>query len=542
MKFEEKIKKVPQEEIWKEYCGFLDLSLEGFMRIQNRLMTEQMEMWKKSGLGQGFLKGRQVETIEDFRRVMPLTRYEDYADTLLQKQSAMLPAEPIVWVQTTWEGGRHPFKVAPYSEGMLEIFRNNMIACLILATSRSPGSFAARPGDSMLYALAPLPYVTGLVPLALEREMYMEFLPTVKEAARLTFSERNKKGFKLAMKRGGIDFFFGLGSVAYYVSQGISALSGKESAPPRPKDSEGAKEKGGPLKVAPGMMLRYLRAKGRCKREGRPLQPKDLFNLKGFVVAGTDNACYKDDLEALWGIRPMEIFAGTEPSCLGTETWSRDGMYFFPDTCFYEFIPQLEMMRSLRNPEYTPKTYLMNEVQPGEVYELVISVLRGGAFMRYRVGDVYRCLGLEHAEDQTKLPRFQYIDRVPNVIDVGGFTRITEHTIESAIELSGLRIADWIARKQYSENNRPYIYMVVELAADNLTNAAVSREILREHLTIYFKHVDQDYQDLKRLLGIEPLEITLVPCGTFAKYHSRAEEPMDRINPSLYEVRELLQC
>ncbi len=46
--------------------------------------------------------------------------------------------------------------------------------------------------------------------------------------------------------------------------------------------------------------------------------PKDLFKLKGFMCAGTDNACYKDDLEKLWGIRPMELFAGTEPSCIGT--------------------------------------------------------------------------------------------------------------------------------------------------------------------------------------------------------------------------------
>lgn len=35
--------------------------------------------------------------------------------------------------------------------------------------------------------------------------------------------------------------------------------------------------------------------------------PKDLFQLKGFMVAGTDNDLYKDDLERLWGIRPMEI-------------------------------------------------------------------------------------------------------------------------------------------------------------------------------------------------------------------------------------------
>ena len=68
--------------------------------------------------------------------------------------------------------------------------------------------------------------------------------------------------------------------------------------------------------------------------------PKDLFHLKGLVVAGTDNWCYKDELEELWGIRPMELFAGTEPSISGTETWNKNGMYFFPDTSFYEFIPE----------------------------------------------------------------------------------------------------------------------------------------------------------------------------------------------------------
>ena len=43
----------------------------------------------------------------------------------------------------------------------------------------------------------------------------------------------------------------------------------------------------------------------------------------------------------------MELFAGTEPTCIGTETWTRNGMYFFPDACFYEFIPESEMEKVL---------------------------------------------------------------------------------------------------------------------------------------------------------------------------------------------------
>ena len=54
-------------------------------------------------------------TVEEFRRAVPLTTFEDYADVLLQKRSEMLPAEPVVWIQTTWEGGKHPIKLAPYT-------------------------------------------------------------------------------------------------------------------------------------------------------------------------------------------------------------------------------------------------------------------------------------------------------------------------------------------------------------------------------------------------------------------------------------------
>ena len=168
------------------------------------------------------------------------------------------------------------------------------------------------------------------------------------------------------------------------------------------------------------------------------------------MVAGTDNQCYKDDLEKMWGVRPMELFAGTEPSIIGTETWTRNGMYFFPDTCFYEFITEKDMLHNYEDPTFTPPTYLMDEVVPGEKYELVITVLKGGAFARYRVGDMYRCVGLTNQEDRTQIPRFEYIDRVPWIIDIAGFTRISENGIKSVIQLSGQPVTDWIAVKEYN--------------------------------------------------------------------------------------------
>ncbi len=527
MKFEDKLKTRTADSLWQEYCGFLDLNISEYMDIQNSLMKEQLELWQKCELGRRLLKGRKINSIEEFREDFPITDYADYADILLQKRSDMLPAEPIIWIQTTWEGGKHPVKVAPYTQGMLNTYKNNILACMLLGTSSGKGRFDVKATDTFLYGLAPLPYATGLFPRALHDEIGIQFLPPVEEAENMTFSERNKKGFKMGLSRG-IDYFFGLGSVTYFISKSLSSMT------------SGGGGKSSIIACSPKIAMRYLKARRECRKEGRELKPKDIFRLKGIMVAGTDNNCYKDDLEDLWGIRPMELFAGTEPSCIGTETWTRNGMYFFPDTCFYEFIPEVEMLKCREFRNYNPMTCLMDEVIPGEKYELVISVLKGGAFMRYRVGDVYRCVGLENTEDQTKIPRFSYIDRIPEIIDIAGFTRISQQAIENVIELSGLAVKDWAAVKEFTENNKPKMHMYVELKQESLANVAVSREILKEHLTVYFKYVDSDYKDLKRILGMDPLEVTILKCGTFDSYRESSGKRLRKMNPNIYELREVL--
>jgi len=529
MTLKNKLKNQSHDVIWNYYCGFLDLSMDQYMAIQNRLMLEQIGLWSGSELGKSILKGKKPNSIDEFRKMVPLTTYDDYADILLQKRSESLPENPIIWIQTTWEGGKHPIKVAPYTRSMLDVYRTNVTACLILATSTAKGKISVDETDKLLYGLAPLPFATGLLPLALNEEIDIQFLPAVKDAVDMTFSERNKAGFKLALRKD-VELFFGMGSVAYAISQSLASIT-----------SSGAH--GGIaslLKCEPKMVYRILKAKQTCKKENRELKPKDLFKLKGFMVAGTDNKCYKDELEELWGIRPMEIFAGTEPSLIGTETSSRDGMHFFPDACFYEFISEKDMYLTFENPQYQPKTYLMNEVVPGEKYEVVLSVLKGGAFARYRVGDVYRCIGLTNQEDATRIPRFEYVDRVPPIIDIAGFTRISEHSIGNAIQLSGLSVSNWTARKTYSENNRPYMQLYIEMNKNDLMHAAVNETIIKELLTTYFKYLDQDYRDLKKILGIDPLEITLLKCGTFMAYKNKFGKDVARMNPLHFELRHLI--
>lgn len=526
MNFEEKLKLKQYQQLWQEYCGFLDLSIEEYMYIQNRLMEEQMELWSASPLGKRILKGKEPKTIEEFRAELPLTTYQDYAEDLLQKKNELLPGEPVLWIETTWEGGKHPVKVAPYTKNMLDSYRNNVMAIFMLATSNGWGNFNIRPRDRMLYGLAPLPYATGLLPLLLDAEISLDFLPPVKSAEKMTFSERNKKGFEMGSKKG-IELFFGLSSVANFIGESFGTMSS-------------GKSKVSLFKYRPSMIMRYLIAQYRCKKNGIPMKPKDLFKLKGFVCAGTDSRSYKKSLEDLWGRMPLEISAGTEPTCIGTESWERNGMHFFPDACFYEFIPETEMLRNLDNPNYQPHTYLMDEVVANKNYEIVITVFKGGAFARYRVGDVYRCLSTGKGEETITLPKFEYLDRVPNVIDIAGFTRITENSIMEVIRISGLKIKEWIANKEYNLDNKPFLHLILEIEQEGLENMALSKKILTEHLSIYFNYKDSDYHDLKRLLGVDPLEITILQTGTFNLFREHSGIVLRRLNPNKHDLMEFL--
>ena len=530
MRFQEKLHEYQKKEIWEEYCGFLTIRPEEFMTIQRRLLEEQMGLWSASALGKSILKGKKPRTVEEFRAMVPLTTYENYASILLSRQTEALPDEPVIWVNTAWEGGIHPFKVAPYTKAMLDTFQHNIVSCLILATSREQGEFDVRVGDRMLNALAPLPYVTGLMPLLLHNEIDIEFLPSVRNASKMTLQESNELGFKLGMKKG-VELFFGLGSILYYASQNVVAASGIGKGTEKKLPS-----------VSLGVTLRRILARRRCRREHRELLPKDLFQLRGFMCAGTDTRCYKADLERMWGVAPMEIFGGTEATCIGCETWSREGVYFFPDACFYEFIPEDELDRNRSDPNYQPRTILWNEVQPGAVYELVITTFKGGVFARYRAGDLFRCTGIGSERDQNETPRFEYIDRVPQIIDIAGFSRITENSINQAIEMSRLPVERWTAAKEFTENNRPYLHLYVELQREELANSTVSSRVLKEQLSSNFRYFDQDYEGVKRFLGMDPLKITLLKCGTFAAYEKKYGTSIFAMNPKACDINNLLTC
>ncbi len=184
---------------------------------------------------------------------------------------------------------------------------------------------------------------------------------------------------------------------------------------------------------------------------------------------------------------------------------------------------------------YIPKTVLFNEIQPGNIYELVITKLRGGAFVRYRIGDVMRCIGLENKEDKIALPQVKYIDRVNNIIDLSGFTRITKQLIGDSIKLSGLPVGGWTAYKEYGETS-PYLNLFIEGEFD------LPEDEVKKIINDQMKSMDSDYNDVHALLGHEPLKLTIFREGTFSKFKELYANDIAKINPNGEDVQKLILC
>ncbi len=139
--------------IWQKFCGFLDLSLQEFMDIQEVLLMEQIELVADSSLGKKIMNGHKPGNVEEFRRLVPLTTYEDYAPYIGDCQEDALAIKPKLWAHTSGRGGQ--FKWAPYTEQALERLGDAALSELILAAANQKGEVRIREGSPFLCVLAP---------------------------------------------------------------------------------------------------------------------------------------------------------------------------------------------------------------------------------------------------------------------------------------------------------------------------------------------------------------------------------------------------
>src|SRR4030042_7067801 len=288
-------------------CGFLDLDINGFMEVQERLLLKQLELLNNCQLGRKLLRGAAPQTLEEFRRLVPLTTYKDYCPEFIEKREDNLPAAPAFWVRTSGKSGDYPCKWVPMTPAFAERLSLVIYGVGMLSCCNGRGDTSKIPDvANILYSVAPSPYISGTFADLLRTQGSLEYLPSLEEAEKLTFEERISAGFKQALDDG-LDYFFGLSLVLVKVGEKI-------------RDStEGINIK--PYLKRPRALWRLIRALIKSRLASRQLLPKDLWDIKGIIGSGIDSWVYKDKIKELWGRNPLDLYSGTEVGIIATPPW-----------------------------------------------------------------------------------------------------------------------------------------------------------------------------------------------------------------------------
>jgi len=499
MEITELLRQGRDEEAWQRCCGFIDLSLEDFMRIQRRLLSEQLELLKKCELGRYIMNGATPRNLEEFREQVPLTTYDDYAPYLLEQREDALPDKPALWQYTSGKSGEYPFRWAPVTAEQLREIELVIFALLFFSSCKQRNKIALKGHDKVLYGMAPPPYATGTMTHVFPYDLF-DVLPPVEEAEKMSFEERIQRGFELALSEG-LDVCIALSSVAIAIGDRFSQKSNNTNIKA--------------LLKRPKAIARLARGLVKSKLAHRSLLPKDLWSLRGLITFGIDTSVYREKINEMWGIEPLEFHGSTETVFIATQTWDHQGMTFIPHLNFLEFIPEEESNKSREDPTYQPSTLLLDEVKPGN-YELLITSLHGGPFVRYRLGHLIKITSLRNEQLNIDIPQMVFISRVDDQIDIAGFTRLSEKIIWQAIENTGLAYVDWTARKETKE--KPILHLYIELKEDGVTAEQAGISIHEE-----LKKLDTPYAELESFTGLRPLEVSLLPQNAFQLYNQRQQ-------------------
>ena len=489
-----------RDEIWEKYCGFINLSLEEFMEIQKRLLLEQLQLLGTCELGRKILGDKIPTSIEEFRKVVPLTTYELYAPYLMNKREDALPRKVHCWACTSGRSGFER-KWAPFTKEMATRSTAYVFASFIFGSSERRDEFLLEEGDILLYTLAPPPYASGIVggPGVLEH-FPLRYIPPLEIAEKMSFQERIEEGFKLALKEG-IDIFYGLAGVLVRIGEQFE---------------QGARGEISSL-LHPKTIFRLGKGLIKSKLARRHIAPRDLWSVKAIMAGGMDVAIFRDRIEEYWGKAPVEIYGGTEILIVAMQTWS-DGLTFVPELSFFEFSPEEEHIKSKQDPSYQPRTILLDKVKAGDIYELVVTNFHGGVFTRYRSNDLIKIIALRDDEHDIDIPQMVFYSRADDIIDLMGFARLTEGTIWQAIENAEISYVDWTIRKE-SREKQPVLHLYIELTEDELRG----EEGIREAVHQSFKDLDPNYRDIEKILGLKPLYVTILSPGAFQRYFSEKQ-------------------
>lgn len=221
------------------------------------------------------------------------------------------------------------------------------------------------------------------------------------------------------------------------------------------------------------------------------------------TVTGGNFSIYDDKVNYYTDNLPIysPVYAATEGT-IGINPYIKKIRYVvIPDTVFYEFIPFEEIDKE------NPKTLLINEINVGEKYEIVITNYAG--LYRYRLGDVIKVVSYYN-----NCPEIEFLFRKNQILNMVSEKTNEEQltsAIKSTIDKLNLSLIDYTTMPDNSITPGRYIFYFE--FKDKLSKEKI--KLLEQQLDKELKNANLAYNRARNNKKLGDVKIVVLKNGTF---------------------------
>lgn len=405
-----------------------------------------------------------IHDIDTYRERLPLTTYEDYEDAITRMaehdEKNILTAYPVVYYASTSGTSGAPKKI-PVSDKGLQVFREHSSSMFVSVVSEFYKNTMLKGVPDgywlamMNFAQTPLPNGTmfGSISAACLNDEALKAMPYFACTPLDVFKCTGSANFKYLHARYGL----AQRNVTQIVGPYIPALLDLMNYIKEEWKMVVEDIRQGTIN-SEVLMPDDLRATLEAQLVPDPLRADELEREfeKGFDQTIMLRIWPKlSGISSIWAgnfssyARKLQEYSGrsipyytmsyvSSEGIFGVARHPHDQCYvMLPDSCFFEFIPVVNGKDDDEAPD--AKTVLLDEVQEGKDYELVITNQSG--FYRYRMGDVIRVIGFYN---ESPMITFKY--RKKNIVSIAG-EKFTEDHLLSAVRSferkTGINVIDF---------------------------------------------------------------------------------------------------
>ena len=243
------------------------------------------------------------------------------------------------------------------------------------------------------------------------------------------------------------------------------------------------------------------------------------------TVTGANFSIYDDKLNYYTDSLPVysPVYAATEATIAINPYVKKVEYVIIPDTVFYEFIP----IDNYKNSEI--KTLNINELKIGGIYEIVLTSYAG--LYRYRIGDVIKVVGFYNNS-----PSIEFLYRKNQVLNMVSEKTNEEHltsAIKNTMDKLKLNLVDYTTLPDNKVTPGRYVFYFELKNSLNITDIKMLEKTLDKELSLsnlaYARAVKgKKLGDIKVIL-VKPNTFNLVKESLFKKGISKNQVKIPRV-------------